>query len=70
MKAMTAHDRVELEQRPSNLLHWLVACPLTRRLAEADIGPRAGQFSMCLEIKSCSLWSENKSCDQLCIRQI
>lgn len=74
MTTATVLEALETEKRPETLLQWTVECPVTGGLAEAEIGARAAPFAMfCtprIEVKSCSLWPERRSCGRQCIRNI
>lgn len=51
-------------------LHWWVACPITRRLAKAEIATWSPQFNVRMfEITDCSFWAEKDCCQQRCIHK-
>ena len=58
MNDLTEGGTLEGETRGETILHWMVECPETERLAEADISARAAPFatfcSQRLTVKNCS----------------
>jgi hypothetical protein len=72
MNTKTARKRNLIKDGAENTRHWLIECPFTGRLVDADIGPRPVPFGTftepLIEIKSCSLWPEKANCGQECIR--
>lgn len=68
-EAALKHDVIN--DRAEDIRQWLIACPFTGTLADADIGARAvpsGTFTVRrIEVRSCSLWPEHADCGQECI---
>jgi hypothetical protein len=69
-KMALKHDVVM--DRGEDTRQWLIECPITGTLVDADIGMRAVRFGIftarCIEVKSCSLWPAKADCGQDCIR--
>jgi hypothetical protein len=61
-----------IKDRAEDIRQWLIECPITGTLVDADIGMRAVRFGIFtarrIEVKSCSLWPEKADCAQECIR--
>ena len=72
MNNLTEGGTLEGETRGETILHWMVECPETDRLAEADISARAAPFAtFCsprLMVKNCSFWPERNGCEQKCLK--
>jgi hypothetical protein len=69
-EAALKHDVIK--DRAEDIRQWLIACPFTGTLADADIERRAIPFGIFtvrrIEVRSCSLWPEKADCGQECIR--
>jgi hypothetical protein len=73
-KMMTLPKPVRTEEKPEEIRHWLIECPLEESLAEADIAVSRiphGMFSVILwNIKNCSFWPKRAGCYQRCVRKL
>ena len=69
-KMTLKHDVIT--DRAEDTRQWLIECPITNTLVDADIGMRAVRFGIFtgrrIEVKGCSLWPEKADCGQECVR--
>ena len=63
-------ESFERERREERILHWLIECPETEDVADADISAITSSNPQRLMIKNCSFWPERKDCQQECLRKI
>ena len=63
-------ESFERERREERILHWLIECPETEDVADADISALTSSNPRRLMIKNCSFWPERKDCQQECLRKI
>ena len=57
-------ESFERERREERILHWLIECPETEDVADADISAITSSNPRRLMIKNCSFWPERKDCQQ------
>ena len=55
----------------NRVFHWMIECPETNELADADVSARNPIFSRSkrFKIQNCSRWPDRKACEQKCLNK-